>query len=490
MAIETQRRRWDGKLYIDGSFVDGGRGDTGPVLEKATGRELGSQALAGADDLERAVHAARQAQPGWAARGYDERAGLLRRVAAALAARADEYADMIVRETGSIRGKAQYEVNASQNELYEAAGLASRATGEILPSHNTGKLSIIQRVPLGVVAVITPWNFPLVLGMRAVAPALALGNTVVLKPASYTPITGGLLLADLFEEAGAPAGILQVITGTGADIGEPLAGHPDVNVIHFTGSSEIGQQIAQIAARGLKKTSLELGGNNAFVVLDDADLEMASMVGAWSSYHYQGQTCITASRHIVMRSVAEEYQARMAERARNIVVGDPATDQVGLGPMISEGQRDRAHGFVQESLSAGARVVEGGTYDGLFYRPTVLTDVTPEMPAFTEELFAPVAPITVVDSEEEALELTNRTHYGLVNSIYTGDLARGLAFAEKVRSGMVHVNDATCLDEAHVPFGGMGASGMGGRSGGEANLEEFTERRWISLQRTPVQYPY
>jgi benzaldehyde dehydrogenase (NAD) len=489
MAIQTQRRS-DGKLFIDGAFADASAGAATVVDEKATGRELGRSAPAPRADLDRAIAGAKAAQPGWAAEGYDVRAGLLRRVARQLEERADEIADMIVRETGSIRGKAQYEVGASTNELYEAAALPSRATGEILPSHNTGKLSIIQRVPVGVVGVITPWNFPLILGFRSIAPAIALGNTVVLKPATLTPITGGQLIAELFEAAGAPAGVLQVVTGPGGELGEPMASHPDVAMIHFTGSHEIGRRIAEAAGRSLKKVSLELGGNNAFVVLDDADVEMASMVGAWSSYHYQGQTCITASRHIVMRSVADAYQTALARRARAIVLGDPATDGVGLGPMIDAKQRDRAHSFVEASLRQGATLVEGGTFDGLFYRPTVLADVTPEMPAFTEEVFGPIAPITVVDTEEEALELTNRTDYGLVNSVFTADIARGLAFAEKVRSGMVHVNDATPLDEAHVPFGGMGQSGLGGRSGGEANLEEFTERRWISVQRTPVQYPY
>ena len=489
MAIQTQRRS-DGKLFIDGTFRDSGGGAASVVDEKATGAQLGHQAMATRPDLDAAIAGAKAAQPAWAATGYDERAALLRRVARQLEDRADEIADLIVRETGSIRGKAQYEVGASGNELYEAAALTSRATGEILPSHNTGKLSIIQRVPVGVVAVITPWNFPLILAFRAIAPAVALGNTVVLKPASLTPIAGGQLIAELFEAAGAPAGLLQVVTGPGGELGEALASHPDVSMIHFTGSAEVGRRIAEMAGRSLKKVSLELGGNNAFVVLDDADIEAASMVGAWSSYHYQGQTCITASRHIVMRSVADAYRDALVRRARAIVVGDPATDAVGLGPIINTQQRDRAHAFVVDSVRQGAIVVEGGTFDGLFYRPTVLTDVTPEMPAFTEEVFGPIAPITVVDTEEEALELTNRTDYGLVNSVFTADLARGLAFAERVRSGMVHVNDATPLDEAHVPFGGMGHSGLGGRSGGEANLEEFTERRWISLQRTPVQYPY
>jgi benzaldehyde dehydrogenase (NAD) len=489
MVAEVNRRS-DARLFIDGAFVDASSGETAPVVEKATGMEMGRYAVATPADVERAVEAAHRAQPAWAATSYEERAGLLRRVERLIEERADELADIIVRETGSIRGKAGYEIHASQNELFEGAALASRPTGEILPSANTGKLSISQRIPVGVVAVITPWNFPFILGFRAVAPALALGNTVVLKPASLTPICGGQLLAELFEAAGAPAGILNVLTGAGDVVGEPLAAHPLVNMIHLTGSTEVGIRMGEIAGRGLKKVSLELGGNNALVILDDADVETASMIGAWSSWHYQGQTCITASRQIVMRAVADEYVEALVRRARAIVVGDPASDKVGLGPMISEGQRDHAHGLVEASVAQGATVAEGGTYDGLFYRPTVLTGVTPEMPAYLEEVFGPVAPITVVDTEEEALDLVNATPYGLVNAVFTADIARGLAFAEKVHSGMVHVNDATPLDEAHVPFGGLGMSGMGGRSGGDSNLEEFTERRWISIQRTPVHYPY
>lgn len=477
---------WNGTLFINGRFRPGAR--TLPTLEKATGRELGTQSLASRADVAEAVAGAAAAQPAWAATGYDERAGVLREAAATLRRRSEDYVHLIVRETGSIPGKALYEANAAYNELFEAAALTSQPLAEVLPSHNTGKLSIAQRVPVGVVGVITPWNFPLVLAMRAIAPALALGNAVVLKPAELTPITGGYLLAEIFQEVGLPAGLLQVVPGLGEEAGDELVRQADM--IHFTGSSEVGAQIASTAGGMLKKVSLELGGNNAFVVLDDADVEAASMVGAWSSFHYQGQTCITASRHIVLRDVAEPYIAALATRAKNIEVGDPAAGPVGLGPMISEEQRDRAIGLVERSVAMGARIVEGGTFDGLFVRPTVMTAVTPDMPVYTEEVFGPVAPVVVVDTEAEALALTNDTRYGLVNAVYTGDPMRGLAFAEQVRSGMVHVNDATCLDEAHVPFGGLGASGLGRRSGGAANLEEFTERRWLTVQRTPVSYPY
>ena len=224
--------------------------------------------------------------------------------------------------------------------------------------------------------------------MRAIAPAIALGNTVVLKPATLTPISGGQLIAELFDGAGAPPGVLQVVTGPGEALGPAMAAHRGVDMIHFTGSSEAGRTLAGIAGRHLKRVSLELGGNNALVVLDDADIETASMIGAWSTFHYQGQTCITASRHIVMRGVAEAYREALARRARAIVVGDPTQQGVGLGPIVDERQRDRVHSIVERSVREGARVIEGATYDGLFYRPTVLDAVTPNMPAFTEECSA------------------------------------------------------------------------------------------------------
>jgi benzaldehyde dehydrogenase (NAD) len=489
MTTELESRPWAGKIFVDGEFRDAAGAAVAPVIDKGRGEELASAGVASASDLEGAVASARAAQPEWAAEGYDVRAGLLRRVAGLLEGRADEVAELIVRETGSIRGKADYEVGASVNELYEAAALTSRATAEVIPSHNTGKLSLIQRMPVGVVAAITPWNFPLVLGSRVVAPAIALGNTVVLKPAPATPITGALLIAELFAEAEAPPGILQVVSG-GDEIGEHLVAHPGVDMVHFTGSAEVGREVAKVAGGQLKRVSLELGGNNALVVLDDADLEEATMIGAWSAFHYQGQTCITAGRHLVARPLYDRYVERLAERAAAIVVGDPATEDVGLGPMISAEQRDRGREILERSLTDGARVVEGGTCDGLFFRPTVVVDVTPQMPVWREEIFAPMAPVIAFDDDDDALQLVNDTEYGLVNSVLTGSMERGLAFAERVKSGMVHVNDSTCLDEAHVPFGGIRSSGLGGRSGGEANLDEFTERRWIGIQRTAVEYPY
>jgi benzaldehyde dehydrogenase (NAD) len=489
MAVQTTQKQWEGTIFAAGEFRPAGGGAALEVLDKAGGEPLAQAGLATVEDVDAAVDGAVAAQPGWAATGYDERAAVLRRAAAALGARADEIVDLIVRETGSIPGKAQYEVGGATNELHEAAALTSRPVAEVLPSHSTSRVSFAERVPVGVVGAMTPWNFPLVLGMRVVAPALALGNAVVLKPSPLTPLCGGMAIAQLFADAGLPPGVLAVLTGD-QEIGERLVAHPGTSMIHFTGSSAVGSRIAETAGRQLKRVSLELGGNNALVVLADADLGDAANIGAWSAWHYQGQTCITAGRHIVARELYDDYVDALATKAAAIAVGDPAREPVGLGPMINERQRDRGHAFLQEAVAQGATVVEGGTYDGLFYRPTVVTGVTPEMSLWTEEIFAPIAPVLAVDGADEAIRLVNDSPYGLVNAVVSGDPDRGLQVAGKLRSGMVHVNDSTCLDEAHVPFGGLGASGLGGRSGGDSNLEEFTERRWVTLQRAKPEYPY
>jgi benzaldehyde dehydrogenase (NAD) len=469
----AEQRVSDGKLYLAGEFVDAVDGRTAPVFEKATGERMGSYAVGTAADVDRAVRDAVKAQRGWAAALPDERARVLRAAGDIVQRRAEELIDVIMRETGSVRSKAAGEVAAARRKFHESAALPGRTAGEILPSFKPGKLGLLQRLPLGVVGVITPWNFPVVLGLRPLGPALALGNAVVMKPAELTPIAGGQLLAEVLAEAGLPPGVFNLVTGEGPGAGQPLAEHPDIAMIHFTGSNEIGRLMARIAAEGFKRTSLELGGDNAFVVLDDADADAASACGAWASYEFQGQTCISASRHIVHRAVADRYRDAVVARARRIRVGDPYREAVDLGPMISEEQRDRLHkGLVEASVAMGARIVEGGTYDGLFYRPTVMVDVTPDMPIFTEEVFGPVVPITVVDSEEEALALTNSCQ-ALVNAVYTGDVDRGLAFAERITSAkLVQVNDAM------------------GRPTGEEDLDEFTVRRFVGVQRGPLTYPY
>lgn len=480
---------WRENLFLDGAFRRPGGGGGFRVLEKATGDVLGVAGSAGLEDLDAAVEAARRAQLDWAAQPYTRRAALLRDVAALLGSRAADVTELIMRETGSIRGKAEFEVGLSTEELQVAASLASRPKGEVLASSDPNRFSVCERVPVGVVALITPWNFPLILAMRVIAPAIALGNAVVLKPSPETPFSGGLAIADLFAEAGIPSGLLQVISGD-QEISEALVAHRGVDMVHFTGSTAVGAKIAEVAGRQLKRVSLELGGNNSLTVLEDADLDTALMIGAWSTFHFQGQTCITAGRHLVHEGLRDAYVQGLAERARAITVGDPSSGSVGLGPMINERQTARAVRILQESVSMGATIVEGGTVDGLFFRPTVVTGVTSDMPLWKEEIFAPIAPVLSFADDDEAIALVNDTEYGLVNSVLTGDEARGQRFARRVRSGMVHINDATPLDEPTAPFGGLGLSGLGGRIGGDANLEEFTERRWITTQRGTVQYPY
>lgn len=485
----SAQQAWHEAMFVGGAFERPADGGTIDVRDKASGEIFAAAGLATESDVDRAVTLAKTAQSAWAERTYAERAALLRGVAAALSDRAKDLRELIMRETGCIGGKADYEIGAAVSELTEAAALASRATGEVLPTGHAGRFSLSERLPVGVVGVITPWNFPLVLGMRVIAPAIALGNVVVLKPSPETPVSGGLAIAELFEAAGAPPGVFQVLPGDVA-VGERLVSHPDVGMIHFTGSTAVGRQIAATAGGLLKKVSLELGGNNALLVLDDADVEQATMIGAWSAYHYQGQTCITAGRHIIQRGAADAYVAGLAARATAITMGNTVTEEVGLGPMINTRQIERAQAMLAEAVAEGATIVTGGEVDGPYFRPTVVTGVSRESRLWNEEIFAPIAPVLVVDTDDEAVEVANDTAYGLVDSVISGNVQRGLDVARRLRAGMVHLNDATPQDEALAPFGGIGQSGLGGRSGGDSNIEEFTERRWLTINPLPAHYPY
>lgn len=458
-------------------------------LEKATGEVLREIPLVPAAEVPNRCAKAKEAQQAWGALSYAERCAHLEAFKRELQQNAASYAELIVRETGGIPGKAEYEVGGAIDELTAAIGLAARPVGEVLRSGAPGRVSTSVRRPVGVVAVLTPWNFPLILAMRAVAPALALGNTVVLKPSPETPLSGGAELERMANAAGLPEGVLQVLV-TDIAGSRALVADPSVDLVHFTGSTAVGSEIAATTGSLLKRTSLELGGNNSVLVLDDADVSHAAGIGAWSSFHYQGQTCISASRHLVHSSLVDDYAAAVAAKAEAIQVGDPMDPAFNLGPMISERQVERAHRILRESVEKGAKILTGGTSDGLFFTPTVVVGVEPGMPLWDEEVFAPILPITAFDDEEKALGLVNDSSYNLANAIVTSDVSRGQSLAERMRTGMAHVNDSTCIDEATAPFGGIGQSGLGERSGGEANFEAFTERQWITVNRDEVQYPY
>ena len=431
-------------------------------IEPATGAVLAQSGLADAEDVAGASLAAAQAQPGWAEQIGPARAAVIRKAASVLADNRAEFERWLVREGGAVPGKAAFEVDLALGELWEAAALPTQPWGHLLPTSEPGRESLAYRVPLGVVGVISPWNFPLILSIRAVAPALALGNAVVLKPDVQTAVSGGTLVARLFEMAGLPDGLLHVLPGD-AGPGAALVGDPNVAMIAFTGSTAVGREVGATAGRSLKRVSLELGGNNALIVLDDADLEVASSAGAWGAFLHQGQVCMTAGRHIVLESVADEYLDRLSKRAQSLPVGDPYTGPVALGPLINQRQRDNVHRIVEETVAAGADLRAGGTYDRLFYQPTVLAGVTTSMPAFHEEIFGPVAPVAVVRNEEEAIRVANNTEYGLVAAVQTGSPDRGRHLARQLRTGIVHINDQTLNNDAYAPFGGTGASGNGSR---------------------------
>jgi benzaldehyde dehydrogenase (NAD) len=395
----------------------------------------------------------------------------------------------VVRETGAVGPKADLETHIAAQECYEAASLAAHPLGQIIPSAQP-RLSLARRRPVGVTGVIAPFNFPLILAIRSVAPALALGNAVVLKPDPRTAVAGGVAIARVFEEAGLPPGLLHVLPGA-ADAGEALVTDPHVQVISFTGSTAAGRRVGELAARHLKRVHLELGGNSALIVLDDADLELAVAAGAWGSFLHQGQICMTTGRHLVHERVAEQYVTRLAEKADGLRVGDPAREPVALGPIIDAGQRDKVHALVTSSVEAGATLAAGGRYEGLFYRPTVLTGVTPTTPAYAQEVFGPVAPVLSFTDLDEAVELASGTEYGLSLGILSRDVMRALALADRIPSGIVHINDQTVGDEAVAPFGGIGASGTGARFGGaSANLDAFTETQWLTMQGEIPRYPF
>ncbi|MCL2540991.1 MAG: benzaldehyde dehydrogenase [Nocardioidaceae bacterium] len=479
---------WQGRIFKNGAWVPGYGGDYA-VVEPATGAELGRMGAATPEDVAEAGASAAEAQRSWAALPFTQRAAVLRRAGDLWAQHAEEIMGWNVREVGSVPGMAGFSLHVAAEECYEAAALTGRPIGEVLPSEEP-RLSMARRVPAGVVGVIAPFNVPIILAIRSVAPALALGNAVLLKPDPRTAVTGGTLLARIFEEAGLPAGVLQVLPG-GADVGEALITDPSVRVVSFTGSTAVGRRIGALAGEHLKRAHLELGGNSAMLVLDDADVEAAVGLAAWGSFFNQGQICMTTGRHLVASAIYDDFVEALAAKATQLPVGDPAAGEVALGPVIDAGQRDKIHRIVTDSATQGARVAAGGTYDDLFYRPTVLADVGLEAPAFAQEVFGPVAPITRVDSVDDAVRIAEDSEYGLSLGIVTTDVMHGLAIAERIPTGIVHINDQTVNDEAVAPFGGVRASGTGSRFGGAAaNIEAFTETRWITMRGAPARYPF
>jgi benzaldehyde dehydrogenase (NAD) len=486
-TLLTPAEVWSAKIYSNG-WKKPGLG-TADVIEKATGAKLGETGIASAEDVSAAAAVARGAQKQWARLTGPRRGDVLREVSRLLLAHSKEIADQIVRETGSIRAKAEWEVQITAREFLEAASLGSQPRGVLTATLEDGQQSLARRIPLGVIGIITPWNSPLILGARAVAPALAMGNAVILKPDVQTPIAGGVTFARLLEKAGLPNGLFHVLPGA-AETGDALVKEPLINMISFTGSTRVGRQVGSIASGLLKRVSLELGGNNPYVVLDDADIEAAAGAGAWGSFFHQGQICLTAGRHIVHERIADAYVETLVKKAKALIVGNPLDEKVQVGPIVSERQAANVERIITETIAKGAKLRTGGSRKGLFFEPTVISGVRPGMAAFDEEIFGPIAPITTFRNDEEAVALANATEYGLTAAVVSADLARAQRVADGIHSGVVHVNDQTVLHGVYGPIGGVGISGNGFGHSTLTNADQFSEWQWITTRSQVPAYPF
>ncbi|PWB97659.1 benzaldehyde dehydrogenase [Salinibacterium hongtaonis] len=476
---------WNEKLFT-GEWVT--RSESLDVTEPATGNLLGRVGIASVDDVFAAAKRAAVAQREWAAKRPEERAAVMRRAGSLWEEHAAEIEEWIVRESGAIPAKAQLETHIAASECFDAAALPNHPLGEVLAT-GEARWSVSRRLPAGVVSVIAPFNFPLILSIRSVAPALALGNAVLLKPDPRTSVSGGVALARIFEEAGLPAGLLHLLPG-GVEVGEAVVSAPEVRIISFTGSTPAGRKVGEAAARHLKRAHLELGGNNALIVLPGADVAKAASAGAFGSFMHQGQICMTSGRHLVHESLYEAYVAALKEKAEHLPIGDPAAGPVAIGPIIDSGQLARIDSIVVDSVAAGARLEAGGTHDGLFYKPTVLSGVERHHRAWAEEIFGPVAPVMSFSTIAEAIEIATDTEFGLSLGIL-GDVGMAMELADAIPSGIVHINEQTVSDESTAPFGGIGASGTGSRFGGaQANIEAFTETQWLTMRPKIADYPF
>ncbi|MFJ3663085.1 aldehyde dehydrogenase family protein [Streptomyces sp. NPDC090119] len=475
--------------YIDGEWRPGTGSWDVIDFNPYDDEKLASITVASVDEVDQAYRAAERVQKEWARTSPYTRRAVFERALALLQEREEEIAELIVAELGGTRVKAGFEIHLAKEFLREAVHLALSPEGRILPSPADGKENRLYRVPVGVVGVISPFNFPFLLSLKSVAPALALGNGVVLKPHQNTPIAGGTVIAKLFEDAGLPGGLLNVVVTDIAEIGDAFLEHPVPRVISFTGSDGTGRHVATVCAAHFKRAVLELGGNSALVVLDDADLDYAVDAAVFSRFVHQGQVCMAANRVLVDRSVAAEFTEKFVAKVRSLPVGDPRDPATVIGPVINSTQANALSAVVEQALAEGATALVRGPVEGNLVAPSVLTDVPEGSELLRQEVFGPVVFLVPFDGEEEAVRIVNDTPYGLSGAVHTGDIERGVAFAQRIDTGMFHVNDGTVHDEPIVPFGGEKHSGLG-RLNGETTLEAFTTTKWISVQHGRSGFPF
>jgi len=469
------------QCYVDGAWIDAGGGATLAVRNPATHETLGTVPKLGERETLGAVEAAHRAFPAWASRTAKERGAVLRRWYELIVANADDIGTLMTAEQGKPLAEARGEVTYAASFVEWFAEEAKRLYGDVIPGHQPDKRIMVLRQPVGVVAAITPWNFPAAMITRKVAPALAAGCTVVCKPASQTPFTA-LALAELAERAGMPKGVFNVVTGSATAIGGVLTSDPRVRKLSFTGSTEIGKQLMAQCAGTMKKVSLELGGNAPFIVFDDADLDAAVAGAIASKYRNTGQTCVCANRLLVQAGVYDAFTEKLVAAVRKLAVGDGLKGATDQGPLIDEAALAKVEEHVEDAVSKGARVALGGrrhALGGTFYEPTVLTHVTPGMKVSGEETFGPVAPLFRFETEAEAIRMANDTQFGLAAYFYTRDLARSWRVSEALEYGIVGLNTGLISTEV-APFGGVKESGTG-REGSKYGLLDFTEIKYVCV---------
>lgn len=481
--------------YINGQWVAARSGEVCESIEPATGRVIGTVAKSGTEDVAEAVAAAGDAFQTWRLVPAPRRGEILYRAARLLEERKEELARFMSVEMGKVLAEARGDVQEAIDMAYYMAGEGRRLFGHVVPSELPNKSAWAQRDPVGIVGVITPWNFPIAIPSWKIFPALVCGNTMVFKPAEDTPLLGAKFVEVLID-AGLPPGVINLVTGPGAVVGEAIVAHPDVKIITFTGFTATGKQVAAIAAPMLKKVSLELGGKNAIIVMDDAHLELALEAVLWSAFGTSGQRCTAASRVIVHRAVHERFRDMLVARAEQMRLGHGLEAETDLGPVINRQALEKIHGYTAIAKQAGNKVLTGGAVHenggGFFYKPTVFDAVRPSDRVAQEEIFGPCVSLVTVESLEEAIEINNSVSYGLSSSIFTQDVNRAFRAIRDLATGLCYINHGTTGAEIQLPFGGTRGTGNGAREAGQAALETFTEWKAVyvdwsgQLQRAQI----
>jgi acyl-CoA reductase-like NAD-dependent aldehyde dehydrogenase len=475
----TQRH----KLFIGGKWVDAESGRTFPVLNPSTEEEIGQAALAGPADVDKAVRAAMAAFPAWSSLLQSERARIVYKIAAALREAGEELVDLEVREHGTPIQMARGFIMAGADQAEYNASISRALMGQVLSAIPDTTI-YLKRVPIGVCAVITPWNVPLLMMIAMVTPALVTGNTVVLKPASVNSLLA-VKFTEVLEKVGLPAGVMNLVTGPGGSVGEALAAHRGVDMIRFTGSSETGKEIMRVGSQTAKKSVMELGGNNPVIVCEDADVVKAATWQAQRHFGNTAQNCSTPGRYYVHENLHEQFVDTFVDQVKKIVVGDPADEKTTMGPMANKQQMERVEHLIQTARDEGARVALGGNRaaeKGYFLEPTVVVDVTHDMTIAREEIFGPAAVILRFSSEEEVIALANDSDYGLVAGIWTKDVAKALRFTDQLRVDSVYINMPR-IQVSELPWGGNVKESGVGKDGSMCGLEEFTDLKMVVINQ-------